>query len=282
MGISATDLVEQSAGIYALPEIYHRLSRKLEDPHASNLQLADIIQLDSGLAASILKIVNSAFYGFPSAISTISQAISIIGRNELAELVLGRSVINVFSKLNIDPNHLHKHWIHSLYSGLLAKHIAKSMTACEQSPDSLFVAGLLHDIGKLVIWHALPEQSQKIWQHTEYMPLDTTAGEKEEIGFDHAEAGCELLTRWQLPPLLVTTTAFHHRPDSSDHYGQACQIVAMANIAAHFDELDDESFRILNGIVDSRSLNIDMQQLTDISEIARQQQNEMSGVFLGS
>ena len=280
MTLSASSLVSQASGLYALPEIYAQLNSKLEDPHASNPQIADIIQLDSGLSSSLLKIVNSAFYGFPSTISTISQAISIIGRTELAELVLGKSVINIFSKLAIKPEDLGRHWRHSLLCGLMAKHIVKTIEKPEQSPDSLFVAGLLHDIGKLIIWHELPEQSVKILEHAQYMPLDTRNHEKEELGFDHTDVGQELLQSWKLPPLLVTTTKYHHKPEKAEAFQQACQVICMANVASHFDQIDTDSFDILQKAVDTKALGIDLDKMIHISEIANEQLSEMSSMFL--
>lgn len=282
MTISASTLVKNASGIYALPEIYAQLNRKLEDPHASNPQIADIIQLDTGLSSSLLKIVNSAFYGFPSAISTITQAISIIGRTELAELILGKSVIGIFSKLDINQDDLIRHWHHSLLCGLMAKHITKTITNPEQSPDSLFVAGLLHDIGKLVIWHELPEQSRKILEHAVYMPLDTRNSEKDQLGFDHTDVGLELLQNWKLPPMLVATAKHHHKPENSADFQQACQIIAMANIASHFEQVDEESFSILSQVTDTRTLGVDLGKMISISEIANQQLSEMSSMFLNS
>ncbi|NNJ90419.1 MAG: HDOD domain-containing protein [Gammaproteobacteria bacterium] len=279
MTIIASDLVKKSSGIYALPEIHNRLTRKLEDPSASNAQIADIVQLDAGLSASLLKIVNSAFYGFPSSISTISQAISIIGRTELADLVLGQSAMNVFSHLKISKKALNDHWHHSLLCGLVARQMAGTVENCEQSPESLFVAGLLHDIGKLVIWNELPDQSSQLIKNTGGASTDYLEAEQSEFGFGHTEVGAQLLNNWKLPEMLIAAARHHHSPHSAENFKQACQIVFIANEIAQTDKLDEAFFDWINSGKAAEQLGYDLQKMSDNLEIANSQFSEMSAMF---
>lgn len=277
MASTAAELVRQSSGIYALPELNMKLNQKLEDPASTNQQIADIVQLDAGLSASLLKIANSAFYGFPSTISSISQAISIIGRIELADLVLGKSVIQVFSNTPINKKILEKHWKHSLLCGLTARQITKTVENAEQSADSMFVAGLLHDIGKLVIWQELPEQSEMVFEQFDpKIPDHAFLLEKEIIGFEHAETGSELLKSWKLPQLLIETTRFHHSPDEAPQFTQACRIVSLAN------KLSNQWF-LAAGSNDEAllsQLGINKEQVEAILNTANDQLMEMSSLFL--
>lgn len=284
MTMSAQALVEQASGIYALPEIYAQLNRKLADPHASNPQIADVVQLDAGLSSSLLKIVNSAFYGFPSTISTISQAISIIGRNELAELVLGKSVISVFNQLAVKPEILQTHWRRSLLCGLLSKQLGKQIPGCEASPDSLFVAGLLHDIGKLVIWHEVPDLSNELLE-LELEPDESKSyllKEREQLGFDHTLVGALLLESWKLPELLVTTTRFYATPEVAESHQQATSIVSLAAEIALFEPEQQDNIASLADMPVSNSLSLHSTTLLEAVAVSHDQLTELQAIFLGS
>ena len=280
MALSAKELVKKSSGIYALPELNIKLKQKLEDPASTNQQIADIVQLDAGLSASLLKIANSAFYGFPSTISSISQAISIIGRIELADLVLGKSVIQIFSNTQIDKDMLEKHWKHSLLCGLTARLLTKSMVNPEQSADSMFVAGLLHDIGKLVIWQDLPEKSQAIFDQLDSkIPNHAFQLEKAVLGFEHAETGSELLKSWKLPQVLIESTHFHHCPEEAPQFEQASQLVSLANQLSNqwfSTEMTDEGDQQLL----LSKLGLTKEQVDTALDLANDQLMEMSALFL--
>ena len=280
MALSAKELVKKSSGIYALPELNIKLKQKLEDPASTNQQIADIVQLDAGLSASLLKIANSAFYGFPSTISSISQAISIIGRIELADLVLGKSVIQIFSNTQIDKDMLEKHWKHSLLCGLTARLLTKSMVKPEQSADSMFVAGLLHDIGKLVIWQDLPEKSQAIFDQLDpKIPNHAFQLEKAVLGFEHAETGSELLKSWKLPQVLIESTHFHHCPEEAPQFEQARQLVSLANHLSNqwfSTEMTDEGEQQLL----LSKLGLTKEQVDTALDLANDQLMEMSALFL--
>mgnify|MGYP001817974269 FL=1 len=280
MALSAKELVKKSSGIYALPELNIKLKQKLEDPASTNQQIADIVQLDAGLSASLLKIANSAFYGFPSTISSISQAISIIGRIELADLVLGKSVIQIFSNTQIDKDMLEKHWKHSLLCGLTARLLTKSMVNPEQSADSMFVAGLLHDIGKLVIWQDLPEKSQAIFDQLDpKIPNHAFQLEKAVLGFEHAETGSELLKSWKLPQVLIESTHFHHCPEEAPQFEQASQLVSLANQLSNqwfSTEMTDEGDQQLL----LSKLGLTKEQVDTALDLANDQLMEMSALFL--
>ncbi len=280
MALTAAELVRRSSGIYALPELNSRLNQKLEDPASTNQQIADIIQLDAGLSASLLKIANSAFYGFPSTISSISQAISIIGRIELADLILGKSVIQLFNKSEIDKKSLEKHWKHSLLCGLTARQLTKTIENPEQSADSMFVAGLLHDIGKLLIWMELPDKAQEIFQRFDpKTPNHAYLLEKEILGFEHAETGSELLKSWKLPQVLIETTCFHHHPDETPQFTQACQIVSLANQLSNewlsIETVDEADNQLLLA-----KLGLSKEQVGMVISSSNDQMVEMSTLFI--
>ncbi len=279
MSTTAAELVKKSSGVYALPEIHAQLNRKLEDPTASNTQIADIVQLDAGLSASLLRIVNSAFYGFPSSISTISQAISIIGRTELADLVLGQSVMNVFNKLKINTKVLNQHWHHSLLCGLVARQMAANIENCEQKPESLFIAGLLHDMGKLLIWNEMPEQSTQLIENAGSSLAEYLEAEQAEFGFGHTDVGAELLKSWKLPEMLVETSRLHHNPAKAQNFLQACQIIFIANEITQAETLDTAFFDRINAEKVLDQLGYDLEKMCENLDTANSQFSEMSAMF---
>lgn len=273
------DLIDQSSGLYAIPEIYSILNAKLKDPYTSNTQIADIIQRDPGLTLMILKIVNSAFYGFESSISTVSRAISILGRNEISTLAFSTSTINVFNKLPIEKSVLYEHWQHSLLCGLVAKQIASHCSLAENS-DSLFIAGLLHDIGRLVLWHKLPQESDLIVKALNQRPYDDIAIESEILGFTHADIGAALMRLWHVPPLLIATTQWHHTPDLAEAYATECQLIHMATFLALLETVGDETESLLNQHTHWKIFNLDLGTVSNLHGIAKEQMREMIGMFI--
>lgn len=276
---SIVDLIDQSSGLYAIPEIYSILNAKLKDPYTSNTQIADIIQRDPGLTLTLLKIVNSAFYGFESTVSTVSRAISILGRNEISTLAFSTSTIHVFNKLPIKKSVLYEHWQHSLLCGLIAKQIGKHSAFAEQS-DALFIAGLLHDVGRLVLWHKLPQESEQIAVKLQQRPHEEIEIESEVLGFTHADIGAALMRLWKVPPLLIATTQWHHSPDRSVSYIHECQLINMATLLAELTTGQEITLELLEQHKEWDIFNLNVEAVVEIQSIAKEQMREMIGMFL--
>lgn len=230
-----SELMDFNKTVYALPQVHGRLNFKLKDPQTSNQEIADLIEKDPAICLVVLKLVNSALYGFAGRVSSIQQAVTLIGRNELAVLLLSSGAVKLFQKLPIDENKLYRHWQHSLLCALVAKNLSLFSPLSSQSA-SLFAAGLLHDIGKPVIWHQFPEQSTS-FDETQG-PYALLEQENSQLGFNHAQVGHELMKAWGLPAPLLTTTLWHHTPDKADQYRDWCVIIHLANRLAHLDSLE--------------------------------------------
>ncbi len=261
MGIDIHDLIGPPNSVYSLPSIHIRLHEKLKDPYSANAEIADLIEKDPGLSLVVLKIVNSAIYGFRQSISTINQAINLLGRNELSVLLLSTGVVSLFKKLSIQQELLNKHWQHSLLCGLIAKHLAPHCNLADDS-QSLFMAGLLHDLGKPVIWHKLPDLSKTLY--AEIRLNDSHEHEQNLLGFSHAEVGYELMKSWGLPENLQATTLFHHHAENANQFKNWCQLIELANQLAH-DHADSEIASILT------TSNIEFSEAT-VSEALQQAQ----------
>lgn len=217
------ELVTGVVRLVSLPEVCLRVTEMLEDPNTTAADLGRVISRDTSLTARLLKIVNSSYYGFTSRIETVTRAVTIIGLRELRGLVLAASAIEAFSKIPIDLLNMAYFWRHSVYCGVIAQLLAKRCNVLHG--ERLFVAGLLHDIGKLIICHKLTDQAEQIIQICKETGRCDFEVEKEILGFDHAEVGNELLKEWRMPDSLRDSVAFHHNPElAEDSILDVCMI----------------------------------------------------------
>ena len=228
MSISLRDLVNNSLRVSSLPEIYFQINEVLNDPHSSFADIADVISADTSLSARLLKIVNSPFYGFPSEIDAISHAVSIVGTRQLRDLALATTVISCFKGVPQDHVNMNSFWRHSITCGIAARAIA--IYNRQVNPERFFLAGILHDIGRLVLFENLPDAAEKIMEQFKGGDKPLYRVEREILGFDHTEIGAALLEKWGLPESLREIIAFHHDPFKSTRYGYEASIIHMGDI----------------------------------------------------
>ncbi len=227
----------------SLPTLYTELMEELEYPDASIKRVGEIISQDPGMTAKVLQLVNSAFFGLPRQVSSSAQAASLLGTDTIKALVLGISVFSQFKDTaveGLEPDSVQKH---SADTAALAKNIAMTESADGRMADASLMAGLLHDIGKLVLAQNLPHQYRRALagMHGSGVPL--CEAECTELGASHAQVGAYLLGLWGLPEPIVEATAFHHCPRES--LGDSFSVltaVHVANVLAreHAGEGQDE------------------------------------------
>lgn len=235
MAVSPRELVTGSADIASLPDIFFKVNEMVEDPHCSASDIGDVIKNDAAFTARLLRLVNSPFFGFPSRIDTVSRAITVIGTRELRDLILATSVVKNFAGIPADLVTMDHFWRHSIYCGLLARIIA---TRCrEVNLERFFVAGLLHDIGSLLIYRKLPELARETLNRTNYNGQVLHQAESEVLGFNHADVGGELLRTWKLPQSLIDGVALHHTPEKALDHPREAAVTHLANIIVTAIEL---------------------------------------------
>lgn len=210
-----------------IPSIVFELNEVIANPLSSADQMAQVINKSPSLTALLLKIVNSSFYGLPSRVDRVSLAVTMIGTRELSALALGISIISIFK--NIPRSHLNMRSFlqHSLACAITSRLLAaqKNMRQTEQ----MFTAGLLHDLGRLVLFIYFPKEALQVLRHAHHTSACLYGAEKKRLGCHHAHIGKYLLNRWRLPLLLENTVCFHHEPgDSPDPVPAA--IVHVADI----------------------------------------------------
>lgn len=227
-------LVSKIDSLPSLPDLYMKMMDELQKSDSSVKKVGDIIQQDIGMSAKILQLVNSAFFGLPRQISDASQAVSLLGLETVKALVLSVHVFSEFPQTKMEgfsPNTL---WKHSLTVGNFAKQIFQ-----EESNDSNFIgyaltAGLLHDVGKLVLVTSFPDVYEKIIAATVRENALLSDWEQEMLGANHGEVGAYLMGLWGLPDLVVEAVAYHHNPSYSQT-GQFSPLTAVhvANVFDH-------------------------------------------------
>jgi putative nucleotidyltransferase with HDIG domain len=199
------------------PIVFAQVNKVINDPNTSAYQIGSIVAEDPALSAKILKLTNSAFYGLSRTITSVKQAIVILGLDVVRSLVLSASVFDAFSKqYKIDKDYLDAFWRHSLSVAFMARIISrtKSFPSFLEAEES-FSAGLLHDIGKLVIFAQMPDDCKKVAKALLDNPnLPGNMIEEEILGFDHAAVGSYLSQKWNLPESLAVAINHHHNPDA--------------------------------------------------------------------
>ncbi len=231
MSFGPRDLVSAVTDLVSLPEIVVQVNTMVDDPRCSAADIGNVIDQDPALTAKLLKIANSPFYGFPSRIDSVPRAITVIGSRELRDLILATSVVRVFSNIPNDLVSMETFWRHSLRCAVIARTLASHLR--ENNVERYFVAGLLHDIGYLVIYRELPELGRKALQHCTQNREIVYIVEQEIIGFDHAAVGGELMRLWNLPPSQIEAVQYHHTPSLARRFPREAAVIHIANYLAN-------------------------------------------------
>jgi HD-like signal output (HDOD) protein len=196
-----------------IPSIVNELNEITADPFASANDIGEIVNKSPSLTAILLKIVNSAFYSFPSKIDTVSRAVTLIGSKEITGLAVGLSTMSVFKDIPEDVIGMKSFLRHSLLCGLISRIIASQMNMAQT--EQMFVSGLLHDIGRLIIYQYFPDQAKRLLKTVLDSQQSLYSLEDEYLGSRHTEIGKILLKTWKLSSALENNVRYHHRPSSA-------------------------------------------------------------------
>jgi putative nucleotidyltransferase with HDIG domain len=196
------ETISQLGSIPSMPSLYEELLEELQHPDAQ----------DPGMSAKVLQLVNSAFFGLAREVSSPEQATALLGVDTMKILVLSIDVFSQFSDATIEglaPETVQKHCCET---ARVAKQIAVSERAAPEVADAALMAGLLHDVGKLILAGSLPKKYRALTARTRDEGISLCQAEREALGATHAEVGAYLLGLWGLPDAIVEATAFHHDP----------------------------------------------------------------------
>lgn len=233
-----TKVVGRIGDLPAIPDVVAEVMEMTSDPGVAVSDVSKAIERDPALAAKLLRVSNSSYYGMRQVVGTLKLALVILGVREVRNIVLGISVLDTLrdSETEILLSH-HGLWAHSTLVAGTAKHLAVAMELRMQGED--FIAGLLHDIGKLVMWRHLGEDYRELYVEAGKIGRSLCEAEQAAYGFDHADVGAALAGAWSLPNSLTCALQYHHagpgRDLSSCPSPRLAALVRIANLAAHDD-----------------------------------------------
>ncbi len=231
MNTTPEELAAKVNTLVSLPEVYVQLNTLLDEPNTTAADLGEVICHEPGLATRLLRSVNSAFYGVASRIGDLDRAVTIVGRNDLRDLVLATVAVETFDKIASDLVDMSTFWHHSVFCALIARGLGKRCKA--PHTQRLFAAGLLHDVGQLVIYHELPELAREALAVAADSDDGLYRAEQDVLGFTHGQVGAALIQAWGLPDSLQATARFHHEPLAGNAFLFETAIVHLANSAAN-------------------------------------------------
>jgi HD-like signal output (HDOD) protein len=277
LDVNTAPYIGEATKLSTLPNIYRQIINALAKPSSSVYDIEKVIRTDTNLAARVLKIVNSAFYGYPSKIDTLSHAVNIIGTKQLSTLAIGINITCVFKNIPSEIINMKMFWKHSILCGICARLIAGYKNI--QNTERMFVAGLLHDIGRLVLYNYLPIESLFAATAARSNHSLLTVAERDLFNFDHATIGGDLLHKWQLSLSLEDCIRHHHEPQRSRNRGEAA-IVHLADIMANVMGIGSSGERLIPPLsqeawmqlgITPNTLSVTMeqaeQQLEDVFEL---------------
>lgn len=279
--MKASDLALTANKLAPFPDIVCRVNDAIADGSSDAHDIGKIISLDTALTSSLLRAANSPLYRRVNSVSDIDDAVTLLGMQEIRNLVFAVSAadtVRAFPNPIID---LELFWKHSLYTAIIAEDIGNSSPLSQNI--SMFTAGLLHDVGQLLLFNQLPEQSQRAIEHSldHKDGRDVYESERSVFGFDHMVVGSNLASVWNFPKELEMAIAHHHLPFEAPVLSDAAVIVHIAQSIAVLAELGSDELTDAPPL-DSRALeHVGLQQeaVIELSRNAREALPELMGLF---
>lgn len=206
------EILRKIEQIPTLPMVVTRIMQLIENPKTSAAEITKVISLDPALTVKILKLVNSAYYGFPKKITTITHAIMILGFEDVKNIALSVSVFDIFKQEETEGAVFDRiaFWQHAIAVGVCTKLLAKKMRY--KNAEEAFIAGLLHDVGKIIIDQFFHEELVQIMQIVRTENTLFINAERKLFDMDHTEVGRVVARKWGLPQAIIDCIAYHHDP----------------------------------------------------------------------
>ncbi len=226
--ITPQELARKVEELPALPTVACKVMELVEDPRTSAQDIEAVLKKDQSLTAQVLRLANSAFYGIPRRITTVAEATVFLGFKTLKGVVLTASLSGMLQrKLSGYVLERGELWKHSLSVAFSAQTLAKKTRF--PRPEVAYTAGLLHDIGKLILDTYLKASYREVLERVDRTGSTFLEAEEEILGFNHAAVGAQLTEHWGFPSSLVETIGFHHQPDLATKDPSLCAIVHLAD-----------------------------------------------------
>jgi len=249
-----------------LPGIAMKIIQTANNPKSAADDLSRIILSDLSLSAKVLKMVNSAYYGIRNKVSSVKQAIVILGFNTIKSLALSTAIMDKFGTSgNIEGFSRGAFWKHCLGVATTNKILARRL-GLKEHEETYFMAGLLHDIGKVILDEYFHDDFLKVLVHMKMTGLSFYAAELEVNGLTHAEIGGMLAGQWQLPEELVAAIRFHHTPENRTDHAKMISATHFANVLAKTKGFGSGGDNDISGLCESVIISLGLSE-SDVGEI---------------
>jgi HD-like signal output (HDOD) protein len=227
-------VIESIDNLPSFPAIVSRLIKVVNSPESSAEDAAELIERDPGLTSKMIRLANSAFYGIPRSISSVSSAVVILGFNTIRSLVLSASVMKLFPGSQKQVVDKERFWKHSIVSAMAAKIIVRHFINVRMmDPESAFCSGILHDIGKLIFNEFMNDEYAEVRSFAEKNGISMLDAETKILGINHAEICKVVSDKWSLPLDLEYSLVYHHNPAAADKLHELIATIHFADILAH-------------------------------------------------
>ena len=220
------DEVTIEANLISLPDIYWRLKEIIDARDYSMQDVAQLIIFDPGLTARLLRIVNSAYFGFSAKIDTVNHAVSILGVQQVHDLVLTTSIADALGDYECEHLDIRQFWLRSVYRAIASRELAVVCNLMDS--ERMFVGGLLSGIGHLIMYQSVPVLAQRAQREARESARPLYLVERELMGFDHAQVAAVLMKNWKLPQSMVSVIEHHLEFDPDTDYLLDAAIVHLA------------------------------------------------------
>jgi putative nucleotidyltransferase with HDIG domain len=280
------DKVQTILQLPALPVVAEEVVEMVENPKTSAAQLGKVISTDQGLTTKVLKIANSAFYGFPKRISTVDFAIIVLGFDALREIVISISLVSALQKKEDATFDTQRFWDHAIYTGVISRRLARDLGY--RVTGEVFVGGLLHDMGMSVLQQHFNKEYKQIVEMVTTSETTWSEAEEKILGVKHSHIGGWLAERWNFPSALVEAVAQHHTPLEAKENPELVAIIHCADVIANrlIDEpmLHDRELEFQPGVLERLHLNDPLlldEYMRAYGDIIKTDMEHFKGMFSG-
>lgn len=276
----ASNILERLGELPSLPSVYHRVREAMDDPDGSLEAVARIIETDPALTARMLRVANSALYGLPTRVDSVLRALTVIGTAETRNLILATSIISVFQDLPLGAVSMRSFWEHSIACGIAARAIARRTGVPE--PEHYYLAGLLHDIGRLPLFILEPHAMSSILLAHRDRKGHLWELEQPLFGATHARIGSALLEGWSIPALYASAAALHHDAPDDQSWPAEAAVIHIADLIVNSLRTGTSGTRHVPRLNETAWLNtgLAVADLSAISEVTISATRDIVSAFL--
>jgi len=240
------ELISQTTELVSLPDIYVRIKAVIYDPNSTMTDVASVLSHDPAICARMLKVANSAFFGVPTKVETVKAATRLLGTQQVHDLVLAATISKTFPDIPDNLISMEDFWINSVRCGLLARLLTEQCHS--KDGERFFLASLLHDMGHLIMYQTVPEESQEaiITARQDDRPLYLV--ERDIIGCDYGQVGSQLMQSWNFPDNWVEAVRYQNEPADAQDFAFEASIMHLSVKMKDMDSADEAPDRDLSMI----------------------------------